>query len=371
MEQMNTFGDRTRYAQMTPEECLDAFKPVVAHPHLMTVDYALHEALREAGGSLLIFVCGPPGVGKTAMKDHVICMERVPILSLLARPPLSGTFDWKEFLQSGILALEPSWIDRKIALDTGDVEESMHTSHTDLSGAGHRPLKRVKGYDLRVSLETAIKRRRPAAVIIDDAQHLFKVSSGRQLQNQLDCIKSLASVTETVHVLIGTYELLDLWHVSAQIVGRSITIHFPRYGSTHEELTQFRGVLSAFQDLLPFEEETGILLEHWEYCYERSLGCVGILHQMLVRAVHSALWAGEKTLREKYLRRHALSEAACSVMIREFYEGEREMAFRPASTELRQMLGLAPHALFSHEASATRRQSASWGKERKPKRDRE
>src|SRR6266704_834530 len=200
MEQMNTFGVRTRYAQMTPEECLDAFKPVVAHPHLMTVDYALHEALREAGGSLLIFLCGPPGVGKTAMKDHVICMERVPILSLLARPPLSGTFDWKEFLQSGILALEPSWIDRKIALDTGDVEESMHTSHTDLSGAGHRPLKRVKGYDLRVSLDTAIKRRRPAAVIIDDAQHLFKVNSGRQLQNQLDCIKSLANVTETVYV---------------------------------------------------------------------------------------------------------------------------------------------------------------------------
>jgi len=332
MEQVNTFGDRARYAQMTPEECLDAFKQVVAHPHLITVDHALHEALRETGGISLIFVCGPPGVGKTALKDHVIRMERVSILSLWARPPLSGTFDWIDFLQSGIWALEPSWIDRNIALDTGDVEESTHTSQTDRSGTGHRPLKRVKDYDLRVSLETAIKRRRPAAVIIDDAQHLGKVSSGRQLQNQLDCIKSLASVTETVHVLIGTYELLDLRHVSAQIVGRSITIHFPRYGSTHEELLQFKGILSAFQDLLPFEEETGILLEHWEYCYERSLGCVGILHQMLVRAVHSALWAGEKTLREKYLRRHALSKADCDVMLREIQEGERACTSGPGRT---------------------------------------
>ena len=130
-------------------------------------------------------------------------------------------------------------------------------------------------------------------------------------------------------VLVGTYELLALRHISAQIVGRSITIHFPRYGSTHEELTQFRGVLSAFQDLLPFEEETGILLEHWEYCYERSLGCVGILHQMLVRAVHSALWAGEKTLRVKYLRQHALSKADCDLMLREIQEGERAFTFGP------------------------------------------
>lgn len=332
MEHMNTFGGRARFAQMTKEECLNAFKQVIPHPHLITVDQTVREALRETGGALLIFVYGPPGVGKTALKDHVIRMERVPILSLSARPPLSNSFDWKDFLRSGILALEQSWLNREIALDTGDEEESMHTTQTDRSGTGHRPLNSVKDYDLRVSLETAIKRRRPAAVIIDDAQHLGKVSSGRQLQNQLDCIKSLADVTETVLVLIGTYELFTLRNISAQIVGRSITLHFPRYRSTPEELSQFKAVLSAFQDLLPFEEETGILLEHWEYCYERSLGCIGILHQMLVRAVHSALWMGDKTLREKYLRRHALSKADCDVMLREIQEGEKACTFDPRCT---------------------------------------
>ncbi len=302
---MKQAEDRARYAQMTKEECLEAFKHMIAHPHLITVDHALREVLQETGGALLVFVCGPSGVGKTALKDRVIRMERVPILSLLAGPTLSGTFDWIGYLQSGILALEASWFGSKIVLDTGDEEESIHTAQTDRTGAGRRPLSRVKEYDLRVSLETAIKRRRPAD------------------------IKSLAEITETVHVLIGTYELLDLRTVSAQIVGRSITIHLPRYRDTDEELSQFKAVLSAFQDLLPFEEETGILLEHWEYCYERSLGCVGILHQMLVRAVHSALWAGEKTLRVKYLRQHALSKADCDVMLREIQEGEREFAFNP------------------------------------------
>ena len=165
----------------------------------------------------------------------------------------------------------------------------------------------------------------PPSVIYIVHQH--KVSSERQLQNQLDCIKSLADITETVHVLIGTYELLALRNVSAQIVRRSTIIHFPRYHGTDEELLQFKRVLSTFQDLLPFVEETGILIKHWEYCYERSLGCVGILHDMLMRAVRDALLADEKTLSEEYLKRHALSEEDCCVMMREISEGERCIAF--------------------------------------------
>src|SRR5690242_10930975 len=119
MNRANISEDRARYAQMSNEERLDAFKHVtMAHPHLMTVDHALREALQETGGALLVFVCGPSGVGKTAMKDHIIRMERAPLLSLLAQPPLSGSFDWVDYLRSGILALEPSWLDPKIVLDS-------------------------------------------------------------------------------------------------------------------------------------------------------------------------------------------------------------------------------------------------------------
>jgi len=50
--------------------------------------------------------------------------------------------------------------------------------------------------------------------------------------------------------------------------------------------------LRTFQDALPFTEETDILLEHWDYCYECSVGCVGNLRLMLVQAVHVALCAG-------------------------------------------------------------------------------
>ena len=56
---------------------------------------------------------------------------------------------------------------------------------------------------------------------MDEAQHLKKFASGRRLLDQMDILKSLASLTDTIHVLIGTYELLGLADLSAQLNRRS------------------------------------------------------------------------------------------------------------------------------------------------------
>lgn len=369
MKQTHAAGDRVRDANLTKEERLHTFKRVIVHPHLMAAGQALDEAIQEPGGALLIFVCGPVGVGKTTLKNYALRRdgERAPILSLLARPPLHGSFSRREFLQSGISTLEQSLIDHEDTIGVGNSDEYTHLAQPGESWSGSRPLKRIRDDDLCISLETAIKRRRPAAVIIDNAQHLGRVSGIHQLQNQLDCLKSTAETAETVYVLIGTYELLPLLNVSVQATARSFFIHFPRYSSTDEELSQFKGVLSAFQDLLPFEEATDILLKRWEYCYERSLGCIGILHVMLTRAVRAALWAGEKTLSQKYLEQYALPETGCYMMMREIYEAERELAHWSAPIELRQMLGLMPHTMISREMSATRGRTTFRGRMCKPK----
>ncbi len=341
MKQTNTSGDWARYVQMTREERLQAFKRrTIEHPHLLVAGQALHDVIREPGGASLIFVCGPAGVGKTTLKNSVIeaietemmfaslVDEEHPILTMLARPPLNASFGWRDFLQSGLLALK-QLPDQRMALHASNDEERTHVDWPKESRTKRRSAEGMKEDDLRLSLEAAFKRSLPVAVIVDDAQHLGKARGSQQLQNQMDCIKSLADVTETIFVLIGTYELLPLRRLSAQLIGRSLDIHFPRYGSTEEELAQFRKVLRTFQVFLPFEEETDILLKHWEYCYERSLGCVGILHNMLIRAVHSALWADERALSEKYLKRSALSVADCYQMMQEIYEGEREFVLSP------------------------------------------
>ena len=347
--------DRTHYDKMTKEARLQAFKRTIAHPHLQAVDKGLREAIQEPGGASIVNVYGPARVGKSTMKDHVIRTiilemaallqldrERIPLLSMMPRPPLSSSFSWKDFFQSGLVAFDEPLIDHKIALDPGEDEEQMDRTRRDESRSKRNPPEGTKDA-LRQSFETAIKRRRPVAVIIDEAQHLGKVSSAWQLQNQLDCIKSLADATGTVFVLIGTYELLPLRNLSAQLIGRSLDIHFPRYRSTEKELSQFKNVLRTFQDALPFIEETDLLLKHWEFCYERSIGCVGNLRLMLVRAVRAALWADAKTVRWNDLRTHAFSEAESYEMMREAYEGEKELASKPEQhADLLKMLGVSP-----------------------------
>ncbi|HEY4033449.1 MAG TPA: ATP-binding protein [Ktedonobacteraceae bacterium] len=353
MVKKQTSDDRSRYAHMSKEERLQSFKRTIAHPHLKAADQELREAIRETGGASIVNVFGPARVGKTTMKNHVMKTilteafptlqhdrEQIPILSIAPKPPLTGSFNWKTFFQLGLSALQEPLIEAKMLVPLDDQEEPLFPT---LSAPSWNKQKSIEGTKdaLRHAFEIAIQRRRPVAVIIDEAQHLGKVSGAKHLQNQLDCIKSLADTTETVFVLIGTYELLPLRNLSAQLIGRSLDIHFPRYRSTPKELSHFKKVLETFQDALPFESETNVLLENWELCYERSIGCVGNLRLMLVRAVHAALWQEAKTVSVNHLKQHAFSEAECYEMMREAYEGERELKAKVYQrTQFLEMLGL-------------------------------
>jgi hypothetical protein len=361
MPNKQTKEDRSRYVQMSKEERLQSLKRTIAHPHLQAADQALRQAIAETGGASIINVFGPARVGKTTMKNHVMRTiltellptlqhdrERIPILSVAPRPPLSGSFNWKTFFQLGLATLQEPLIEAKIWYPPDEQEAPSSLRSPNLT-RGRRTHPEGTKDALRHAFEIAVKQRRPVAVIFDEAQHLGKVS-GVQLQNQLDCIKALADETETVFVLIGTYELLPLRNLSAQLIGRSLDIHFPRYRSMKNELAQFKKVLATFQDALPFEAETNVLLENWEFCYERSIGCVGNLRLMLVRAVHAALWQGEKKLRVTHLRQYAFSENECYEMMREAYEGERELTTSSGQrTQFLEMLGLVPQNLTQEE----------------------
>lgn len=353
MEKENIPYDRSKYIKMSKEERLQSFKLTIAHPHLEAADKALREAIKETGGASLINVYGPARVGKSTMKNRVIRTiilemlplleqdrERIPILSFAPRPPLKGSFSWKDFFQSGLLAFDEPLIANKIAFDATAEEEQADSQKLDKSQP-KRKLPEGTQDALRASFETATRRRRPIAIIIDEAQHLGMVS-GVQLKNQLECIKSLADATGAIIVLIGTYELLPLRNLSAQLIGRSLDIHFPRYRNGKKELSQFQNILGTFQNALPFVAESDLLLKHWEFCYEQSIGCVGNLRLMLVRAVRDALWADAKTLTWKHLKAHAFSDANKYEMMLEAYEGEKDLASKPNQrTQFLKMLGLS------------------------------
>jgi len=293
-----------------PEARLGYFKSfTIAHPKLKEADAVLKQAIQEPAGWSLIFVYGPTGVGKTTLRRRVekhlkeSMMEAlrqnpglVPVASMEAAAPDSSQFSWKDYYRRALLALDEPLVDRKL---TCHVRNSFHDVRDTFGRALTDP--RAAGLEIRLALESALIHRRPAAFFIDEAQHLAKMKSGRKLQDQLDSIKSLASLTNTLHILVGTYELLPFRNLGAQLSRRSIDIHFPRYrAESSEDYTAFRNVVFTLQRHLPLTGESD-LLPHLEYCYERSIGCVGLVKDWLTRALALALNQGASTVNLKIL----------------------------------------------------------------------
>ncbi len=301
----------------SPATRLAYFKAcTIAHPRLQEVDQALQEAISEPTGALLIFFYGPTGVGKTTVlqrrqqqiiEERRADMERdpgwVPIVGMEAIAPERGDFNWRDYYIDALRAFDEPLIHRKISnprIDSRSV--------------------------LRVALESAIRQRRPLAFLVDEAQHLAKIAGGRKLQDQLDCVKSLAIRTQTVHVLAGTYDLLILRQLSGQLSRRTRHIHFARYrADTVEDVRDFQNVLWNFQIRMPLAAEPD-LLRHWEFCYERSLGCVGLLKEWLTRALATGLAQKTPQVTLRQLEQQALSLADCQKIATEMLEGEAILA---------------------------------------------
>jgi hypothetical protein len=325
----------------------------MAHPKLMEAARNLMNAIREPGGAALIFVFGPTGVGKSTLLKRVTqkllqealpLMETdkgyIPIAGVEIKTPEDSNFDWNDFYVRALMALEEPMIEKKI----------------------NRTGARLK---LRLALESALRNRHPDAFFIDEAQNFGKVASGRKLQDQTDCIKSLANLAQTRFILCGIYELLPLRNLSGQLCRRSHSIHFPRYlADSEQDLKAFRTALLTLQNHLPLPEPPE-LIEHWEFCYERSIGCIGILKDLLLQTLSATLTQnGDKaaTFKLENLERCALSVDECLVMLREAKEGEQQLASRSGlHNELRTALGLNT-AASEHSEQSTKSSSKTSGR---------
>jgi energy-coupling factor transporter ATP-binding protein EcfA2 len=341
-----------------PELRLDRFRAfTVAHPRLVQAKKALLNAIRGAEPNSLIFVFGPTGVGKTTLRlktEQLITAEllselhedvtRIPVVSVEAIAPESGSFNWRDHYKRLLYRLDEPLVDRKLnrQVDTASVEPTMR----------FMPTCRAVGTEYRYAVEQAIRYRRPVAVMIDEAQHLGKISSGRRLLDQLDVIKSIANQTKTVHVLFGTYDLLAFRNLNGQLSRRSIDVHLARYRAEDSEDRQtFINVVQSFEKELPLKDQSD-LVSDWEFLYERSLGCVGILKEWLVRAATVAARTGDNRLTRVALESQALCIAQCEQLHAEIADGELKLNERSgAVARFRGRLGLSTHS--TAKASST------------------
>ncbi|MBT2643433.1 AAA family ATPase [Bacillus sp. ISL-41] len=320
--------------EKTKEERVEFFKNyTVAHPKMGLV---LKELKKEiyTGDCNVILIVGPSGVGKSRLFErtlHSVYLDMaeqmeadksiIPITGIELPNPDLGKFNWKDFYYRVLTGLNEPLIDHKV-----DYQKFFNQVPKDRISTR----KSETAPELRRSLENALYYRKTNALLIDEAQHFFKIENGRSVDigtgvaitRQFNSLKSLANMANTKIVLFGTYALNAVINLDGQLSRRVKEVHFPRYDYRNkQDKKMFRSVLVTFQKLLPVHEEPN-LTEHEEFIYENCVGCAGILKDWLQRCLSYAIENDEKTISIYNLKKNALQTQKLLTLAEEALIGE-------------------------------------------------
>ncbi len=344
-----------------PSERLEYFtKFIIGHPSLARADAKLTHILRHPVGIPLVVVLGPSGVGKTTLgrgsAQRILKVHRRvlqanpgyrPAVYFEAGAPETGNFHWpRHYVQPALEALGEPLIPQRIA---GRLRSASATG-----GLPMPALRMPPAQDARHLVLKAFGLHGVRVCIVDEAQHLTKLASGRKLQDQMDVIKSMANTSGIPHVLLGTYELLPFLNLSGQLSRRSVHIHFPRYrADLKDDRRAFKDATWTLQHHLPVEEVEDLCEAHFDLLYEWTLGCFGIAKDLFTRAFAATLEEkqGGRAVTLAHFRECALSETQREKMIKDILAGEELLAeSADVRARVRVLLGLGGDPAAARQA---------------------
>jgi hypothetical protein len=243
----------------------------------------------------IVLIIGPTGVGKTSVlnalykrinQQYESEMKNnpgfIPCIKFEVPEPGPRQFAWSTFYMEPLAQLNDPLIGRKaeVICDGGVTKVKPNTSKASVAA-------------LQKALLRGLELRRTRVVIIDEAAHLLGHAHGEDLLNVTNALKHMANGKTTL-VLSGSYDLLKLMRLNGQLCRRTCVVHFDRYRNTKDgspDATAFGNSLDQLQKAIPTVSKPN-LIPYASALQEACLGCVGILKEVLQRALANYLDEG-------------------------------------------------------------------------------
>ncbi len=260
------------------------------------------EAIQFEPEDSIVAVIGPTGAGKTALGRYLrseidahyksigLKPGQIPAVFLEAEAPESHRFQFRPLYMQWLAALKEPLLAQKSDL-------SRHLQYLRDNGFPLRvsdPAQQPLGL-LRQLVIRALDARGTEVTLIDESQHMAKVSSG-SLVHQMDLVKSISNQTRNTRlVLLGTGEMLDLLDQSAQLSRRVVVVELEPYGATIPDLKEFGRGIASLLEKGPIPHQIS-LQKKIVYIHCMSLGLFGVAANWIRRG-----WAYAMRLQEDYL----------------------------------------------------------------------